>query len=188
MGQEKFDTLLQFFKVLGNESRLKILGLLANEERSVGELAVILGVKEPTVSHHLAMMKELGLVDVRADGNERIYWLDGRYLEETSRDIFSQNGLATLTTELETADAWEQKVLNTFVENGRIRAITTKRKKRQVVLRWLVEHFEMGVKYPEAEMNKRLTNFNPDYAALRRYLVEEGLMQRANGIYWRVEQ
>ena len=187
MAQEQFDQLLQFFKVLGNESRLKILGLLANEERSVGELAVILGVKEPTISHHLAMMKELGLVKVRAAGNERIYRLDGRFLENMSRDMFSQNGLATLTEGMETADAWEQKVLHTFVENGRIRAITTKRKKRLVVLRWLVQKFEMGVQYPEAKMNELLTQYHSDYAALRRYLVEEGLMRREKGIYWRVE-
>ena len=93
MAQEEFDKLLQFFKVLGNESRLKILGLLANDERSVGELAKLLDVKEPTVSHHLAMMKELGLVDVRAEGNERIYRLENKFLETMSKDIFSQDNL-----------------------------------------------------------------------------------------------
>ncbi|MCA9964369.1 MAG: winged helix-turn-helix transcriptional regulator, partial [Anaerolineales bacterium] len=60
---ERFEQLLQFFKVLGNKNRLQILGLLANEERNVGELALMLDLKEPTVSHHLALLKELGLVD-----------------------------------------------------------------------------------------------------------------------------
>jgi hypothetical protein len=188
MGQENFDTLLHFFKVLGNESRLKILGLLANEERSVGELAVILGVKEPTISHHLAMMKELGLVDVRAAGNERIYWLDGRFLEGMSRDIFSQNGLATLVDEVETADAWDSKVLKAFVEDNRLTAIPSKLKKRLVILKWLAEKFEMGQQYPEAQVNGLLAQYHPDYASLRRYLITEGFMQREKGVYWRVEQ
>jgi DNA-binding transcriptional ArsR family regulator len=42
MSDEKFALLLQFFKVIGNESRLKIIGLLANGERNVGELAELL--------------------------------------------------------------------------------------------------------------------------------------------------
>lgn len=39
---ERFEQLLQFFKVLGNKNRLQILGLLANQERNVGELALML--------------------------------------------------------------------------------------------------------------------------------------------------
>jgi len=188
MAQEQFEQLLQFFKVLGNESRLKILGLLANDERSVGELAVILGVKEPTISHHLAMMKGLGLVDVRAVGNERIYWLDGRFLEGMSRDVFSQNGLATLADGVETADAWDRKVLKAFLNGNRLTEIPSKLKKRLVILKWLAEKFEMGVQYPEAQVNELLAQYHPDYAALRRYLVEQGFMQREKGIYWRIEQ
>ena len=92
----EFDQLLQFFRVLGNDSRLKILGFLANGERNVGDLAGLLGVKEPTVSHHLSMMKDLGLVTVRAEGNVRIYGLNVGRLEGMSRDVFSKKGLATL--------------------------------------------------------------------------------------------
>ena len=61
-------SLLAFFKAMANESRLKIVGLLAQRERSVQELAELLALKEPTVSHHLAVLKDLGLVSVRAEG------------------------------------------------------------------------------------------------------------------------
>jgi predicted transcriptional regulator len=185
MGHEDFDKLLQFFKVLGNESRLKILGLLANEERTVGELAELLGVKEPTVSHHLSMMKELGLVDMRAAGNERIYRLENKFLETMSKDIFSQNNLATLVDD-QTENTWEQKVLKTFVENGRITAIPSRYKKRQVILNWLVEKFEHDRRYTEAELSEMLEQYHPDYAALRRYFIETKLMAREKGIYWRI--
>lgn len=46
--------------------------------------------------------------------------------------------------------------------------------------------FEAGRPYPEPEVNERLKQLNPDFAALRRYLVEEGLMARAGGLYRRV--
>lgn len=186
MAQKEFDQLLQFFKVIGNESRLKILGLLANEERSVGELAALLDLKEPTVSHHLAAMKSLGLVGVRAEGNVRIYWLDTRFLERMSKDLFSRDSLATLVDDT-SQDAWEQKVLQTFVDGGRIKELPSRHKKRLVVLTWLANQFEMGVRYSEQEMNERLKQYNPDYASLRRYLIDYQFMRRDRGIYWRVE-
>lgn len=187
MSEEQFATLLQFFKALGNESRLKILGLLANQERSVGELAEFLNLREPTVSHHLAAMKEIGLVDVRAEGNVRIYRLETRALEKMSRDLFSQENLATLATD-EADDGWEQKVFRTYVTNDVLKQIPTQYKKRMVILRWLATKFEMGATYTEKEISERLKQYNPDYAALRRYLVETRLMQRENGVYWRLPE
>lgn len=186
MAQNSFEQLLQFFKILGHESRLQIVGLLANGERSVGELAAALQLTEPTVSHHLAMMKELGLLGSRAVGTTRIYWLDTTFLERMSKDIFSQANLATLVAEEKTEDA-SQKILQTFLEDNRIKEIPAKRQKRLVILQWLVNQFERGVRYPEAEMNSRLKQYHPDFAALRRYLIENGLMQREGGIYWRID-
>jgi DNA-binding transcriptional ArsR family regulator len=186
MTQEKFTQLLQFFKVIGNESRLKILGLLANEERSVGELAALLDLKEPTVSHHLSAMKSLGLVGVRAEGNVRIYWLDTKFLEGMSKDLFSRDSLATLVDDT-SQDAWERKVLQTFLDGDRIKELPSRHKKRLVVLTWLANQFDMDVRYAEQEMNERLKQYNPDYASLRRYMIDYKLMQREKGIYWRVE-
>jgi DNA-binding HxlR family transcriptional regulator len=186
MSNEQFDTLLQFFKVLGNESRLKILGLLANDERSVGELATLLELREPTVSHHLAAMKELGLVDVRADGNVRFYILNTNFLEDLNKDVFSQDHLASLVSE-PTGDAWENRILSLYLDGETIKEIPMKRKKQRVILKWLVQKFEMDRKYHELELNERLRVYNPDVAALRRYMVEEQLMARDNqNIYWRL--
>ena len=186
MAQASFEQLLQFFKILGHESRLQIVGLLANGERSVSELAAALQLTEPTVSHHLAMMKELGLLGSRAVGTTRIYWLDTTFLERMSKDIFSQTNLATLVPEEKAEDA-TQKILQTFLEDNRIKEIPAKRQKRLVILQWLVNQFEHGARYPEAEMNSRLKQYHPDFAALRRYLIENGLMQRAGGVYWRID-
>ncbi|MBX3015403.1 MAG: metalloregulator ArsR/SmtB family transcription factor [Caldilineaceae bacterium] len=186
MAPNNFHQLLQFFKVLGHESRLQIVGLLANGERSVGELAAALQLTEPTVSHHLAMMREVGLLGARAEGTTRIYWLDTGFLERMSKDIFSQENLAHLAPD-EGAESSAEKIRQTFLEDGRIKEIPARRQKRLVVLQWLVNHFEREVRYPEAEMNVRLKQFHPDFAALRRYLIENGLMQREGGLYWRID-
>lgn len=186
MEQEQFTTLLQFFKVLANESRLKLLGHLATGERSVGELAQLVELREPTVSHHLATMKELGLVTVRADGNVRYYRLDNKSLERMSKDVLSRSKLATLVDD-PSSRTWEDRVLQAFVQNGRIKEDPAQAKKRKVVLRWLAEQIEPGVRYNEKEFNELLHQYHPDHATWRRYLVDEGLIRREKGVYWRVE-
>lgn len=186
MSEEQFDNLLQFFKVLGNESRLKIIGLLANDERSVGELAALLELREPTVSHHLNTMKNLGLVEVEAHGNIRNYRLNTSYLEQMNKDIFSQTRLASLVHE-EGNDVWENRMLAFYLDGDRIKAIPSKRKKRLVILNWLVQKFEHGRQYHELQLNALLKQYHPDVASLRRYLVEEKLMARnKENMYWRL--
>lgn len=80
----------------------------------------------------------------------------------------------------------EDRVLETFVDvGGRLTGIPVQRKKRMVVLRWLVEDFQPGRRYEESEVNRIISRRHPDFAALRRYLVDEELMQRRRGVYWR---
>lgn len=79
----------------------------------------------------------------------------------------------------------EEKILSNFVKDGRLVRMPARHGKKLVILRWLVERFEPGVSYPERQVNEILAQVDPDYAALRRYLVDAGLMQRDHGIYWR---
>ena len=183
MTDEQFTRLLQFFQVFSNESRLRLIGHLANGERSVGELAQLLNLKEPTVSHHLAELKELGLVEARAEGNLRIYRLNTRVLEALSKDIFAQPNLAALVPRSELSE--DERILRTWVKNGRLVEIPAQEKKKQVVVRWLADQIDPERRWTEREFNQWLAQFNEDYATLRRYLVDGGYMARENGIYWR---
>jgi hypothetical protein len=82
--------------------------------------------------------------------------------------------------------SYDEKVLEIFVDpGGRLAAIPAQHKKRLAVLRWLAEDFEPGRRYPEAEVNRIISRRHPDFATLRRYLVDEELMQRRRSIYWR---
>src|SRR3569623_1483315 len=80
----------------------------------------------------------------------------------------------------------DARVLQNFLApDGRLRTIPTKHSKLLVVLDHLAQAFEPGRSYPEAEVNEVLQRFPPDYAALRRYLVENGFMTREDNVYWR---
>lgn len=187
MSQEEFQALLQFFKVLADENRLKLLGILANGERNVEKLAALLALKAPTVSHHLAKLKELDLVRMRSDGNTHYYWLNAEALRATNKLLLTPQKMASLVDDVE-GDAWERKILRDFFEGTRLKEIPASPKKRSVVLKWLANQFEYGVFYKEAQVNEILQRHHEDSAYLRRELISigSGLMQRDKGTYWRV--
>lgn len=80
---------MQFFKALANEKRLKMIGVLAGKGCGVEELATILNLKVPTISHHLGILKDLGVVGMRVQGNDHLYRLDADGLEGITKRIFS---------------------------------------------------------------------------------------------------
>ncbi len=83
--------------------------------------------------------------------------------------------------------SFEEQVIFAFVKDDRLVSIPARHKKRLVVIRYLVDRcFPEDRAYPEGEVNQRLALFHPDVAALRRYMVEDGLLTRAAGEYRRV--
>ena len=184
MAIEESDELLMMFKALADESRLKIIGLLATRERSVDELATALKLKPPTVSHHLATLRETGLVKMRAAGTTHVYRFQAETLRELNRRL-APDKLAI--PDAEEGDAWERKVLGDFTEHGRLKAIPAGERKRLVILHWFARKFEPGRRYTELEVNSIIAEFINDFASIRRYLVDHGLMERRASIYWRVE-
>ena len=183
--REELQTLLVYLKTLADEKRLRILGLVANQSRSVEELAALLDLTPPTVSWHLARLKELGLVQMRAEGTSHLYRMNGKGLGRIHKLLGAPERMA-LVGDVEES-AWERKVLGDFLAAGRLKEIPAYRKKRQIILRWLVRQFEEGRTYPEAELNEIIKRYHPDTATLRRELVGEKLMAREHGVYWRIQ-
>ena len=75
------EELVTFFKALADANRLKIVGLLAEKPYSVEELAELLKLKPPTISHHLAKLVEAGLIKSHAESYYNVYQLDQSALE-----------------------------------------------------------------------------------------------------------
>ncbi len=190
MTTQEISTLLQFFKALANENRLKILGVLAQRECSVEELATLLKLKPPTVSHHLSKLKGLGVAAMRKDGNDHLFRLDVDSLHHMSKTVF-----AAITTEKVVAlaegveyEAWERKVLEAFLDGDQIIVLPSGYKKRLVILKWVINFFEEDVKYTEREINEIIQRHYPDSASIRRAFITNGLMERegGGGLYWRI--
>jgi hypothetical protein len=77
-------------------------------------------------------------------------------------------------------------VLRAFIVDGRLVSIPAAQGKRRVILEHIATAFEPGVRYPEREVNAILRSWHADHAALRRYLVDEGFLEREKGVYWRI--
>ena len=79
----------------------------------------------------------------------------------------------------------EVEILSRFFTGRRLKEVPGSRAKRLVILERLAQEFEPGLRYQEPEVNFTLQLWYADYATLRRYLVDEGFMTRADGVYWR---
>lgn len=179
--------LLEFFKALADANRLKIIGLLAQEELSVEQLAEMLEISPSTVSHHLSKLSKAGLVSAKAESYYSVYRFEAKALEEMARRLLASETLPAVVAGVDLA-AYDRKVLKNFLTpDGRIKAFPTQQKKLEVLLRYAAERFESGVRYSEKQVNTMLGELTEDTASLRRDLVDLGYLQRegGGGAYWR---
>jgi len=185
--QTNDEQLLTFFKALADANRLKIVGLLAQQTYSVEQLAALLNLRPPTVSHHLKLLSEAGLVSARTESYYNLYQLEPRVLEQIASQLVAQDGLPNMAGKVD-LEAYDRLVLkNVLLPNGRLKVIPAQRKKREVVLRHILKSFQPGVHYTEKQVNDILARYHEDVATLRREMIIYKLMQRSEGEYWLID-
>jgi hypothetical protein len=170
----------EILRALADPERLSIAGALARSDRSASELAEALGLPVARVRRHLNRLTATGVVRLRED--RRKYRLDDETLRWAAEQVGPprEAGLP-----LGAASEDEEAVLRTFFRNGRLTEIPAKESKRRIVLERIALEFEPGIRYDERTVNAVVGRFHNDHAALRRYLVDEGLLARERGEYWR---
>jgi hypothetical protein len=167
-----------------------IVGHLAHPDRRRVLAALILSastaddVKRATGLGTRAVMTSLTRL---VDSNLVLHDEDGRYwvVEEAFRQAVIDAQAAPAPDEHEGVSANTSRVLRAFVREGRLVSIPAPRSKRLVVLDLIVQDFDPGQRYSERKVNAMLRKWHDDTAALRRYLVDEGLLDRESGEYWR---
>ncbi len=80
--QSLFDNLAEFFKIIGDPTRTKILFALDQNEMCVCDIANVLGMTKSSISHQLATLKKSGIVKSRRDGKEVYYTLDDEHIKQ----------------------------------------------------------------------------------------------------------
>jgi hypothetical protein len=164
--------------LLADPTRLRVVAALALGAGTIEEVASSAGLPLKDVALAARRLGRAGLV--RRDGH-RLELLGDRFQAAARAAAASAPPAEPLSD-----DPAEDAVLSAFVRDGRLTSIPAQHSKRLVVLGHLVRVFEPGVRYPEREVNALLAVWHPDVAALRRYLVDEGLLTREAGVYWRI--
>lgn len=179
------DDALSFFKVLANENRLKMLGLLAQQEYTGEEIATILSIQPATVSHHLARLAEIGLVSARADGYYSVYALRAERLRTLSDEHLSTDAFIRLTNDLD-LQAYENQVLHEYIQSdNQLQEIPNQIKRRKIILAHIVRSFKPGVRYSEGQVDRILGKIYEDPTALRVELLDQKYLTRDEDGYWR---
>ena len=168
-----------FLKTVLDPGRLAVVGLVAAQPVDLVTLCARTGQRERTVLATLAPLIQAGIVE--RDG--ATYVLRAEALRELAADLPQPQAADRRIFFGMTAE--EQAVLGRFFRGERLVEIPTHRAKRLVILERIALDFEPGVRYREPDVNAALQRYHPDYAALRRYLVDEGLLDRNAGEYWR---
>ncbi len=144
--------------------------------RAPGEAAARLEV--PRAGRALARLTSGGLVEQEKDGY--------RLATERFRDALDSLERPTPGEAVGSGLGPEaDRVLRVFLRDGKLVQIPVVHSKRLIVLDYLSRLFEPGEAYPESVVNEKLGAFHPDYAALRRYMVDDEFLHRRDGFYWR---
>lgn len=194
----QLDQLVTFYKAMGDTTRIRILAILANGPLHGQALAGKLGVTPPTITHHMAKLREAALVYERRDKNTIYFYLHEANVKRLSQAIVdvlehAKKGSDESLWEEEGKEAKEGggkpvveslQVLRTFyTADGRLKQIPAQRKKKLIVFEHMVRGLEKGRKYTEAQINEYIRQFHEDYATIRREFVMNHYMYREDGIY-----
>jgi hypothetical protein len=164
--------------LLAEPDRLAVFAAVVLGARSADEVAGATGLTARQVAVALRRLTDRGLVTTIAGG---LVADTGAFKTAVRQAAPVKEPDAALDP-----DPSRAAVLRAFIRDGRLAQLPAVRGKRRVVLEHIATAFEPGRKYPERVVNEVLRAWHPDHATLRRYLVDEGLMAREAGRYWRI--
>ena len=175
---------IAIFKALGDSSRLAMLREIFKGPLCAEELCERLKLAPSTISHHAGKLVKAELLSITKEQQSVIYELSETTINLKIKDLILTESDSTVVDGRK--EAYRKKVLNHFVEFGKLKTIPAQRKKRRIILEQMMSEFEEERKYSEPEVNEILKNWHDDYCYFRRELISEKLLARKKGIYWRV--
>lgn len=167
---------VSLFRLLGDETRYKIICLLYQSDSYVELLAEQLGLTPGTICFHLKKLENAGIVQCSRSQFYIIYSLNKEIFTRTIESFLE------IKTEKNPDELYRQKVLSSFFVGEKLQSIPVQEKKRLIVLERIMSDFTEET-YTEKDVNRMITLHYDDYCTLRRWLVSDGFMSRENEIY-----
>ncbi|MGP4068355.1 DUF2087 domain-containing protein [Halobacillus sp. B29] len=181
----QLDKMVAFHKAAGDPTRLRIIALLRQGPLHGQAIAGKLGLRPPTITHHLKKLKDTGMVYSRRDKNTIYFYLDEKkltFMAEAVTRIGDENVKAD--KEWQVTEKEERQILQSFITvDGKLKQMPSQLKKRVVILAYYVKAFQPGKTYEEKEVNEYIQTFFEDYATVRREWIMHHFMYRENNRY-----
>jgi hypothetical protein len=185
-------SLMMSLQALLDLEMLGVIAALVNGERSLPELSNQFKTTPSLSRGPIGRLIFLEIIEVRhTDGmvfcrlnKERFHTLNGM-VQRLSKELFAGDRPATPVDAAQLAEQ-DRKILQSCFRGDQLYEIPSSPRRLELVLHWLVEQFEMERRYPEKEVNAILKRYHPDFATLRRHLIDHALMERENNVYWRM--
>jgi hypothetical protein len=180
----QLNKIVDFHKALGDLNRVRIIALLQQGQLSGQEIAGKLGLKPPTITHHISKLREVGLIKERRDKNTIYFSINLKILEMSAKSIMTVGTGGNSNMEMSVTEEERSAIINNFfTKDGKLKIYPAQRKKKLVVLAHMIKGLEFGRVYQEKEINEYLKQYHEDYATLRRELIMCQYMYRENSLY-----
>jgi biotin operon repressor len=179
--------LVGLFKALADPTRLRMVGLMVAQDRCGQELANLLRVSPPTISHHLQLLREAGLLQESRQSPYTFYRLDLAKLQKALRQVSDRKGVLAFARDTGLPEE-KRKVLRSFFDGPRLLTIPAQRRKREIVLEEILRRLPRRRSYLEKELSRWIGAIHPDFCTLRREFIMGKYMSRARGRYQLTEK
>ncbi|RWZ60830.1 DUF2087 domain-containing protein [Halobacillus fulvus] len=181
----QLDKMVAFHKAVGDPTRLRIVAMLRQGPLHGQAIAGKLGLRAPTITHHIKRLRDTGMVYSRRDKNTIYFYLDEKKLELMATAILRIGDEQSMKLdELKGTVEEQNKVLANFItKDGKLKNMPSQLKKKLVILSYFVQGFEFGRTYEEKEVNEYILTFFDDYATVRREWIMQQFMYREHNKY-----
>ena len=179
----QLNRLVNFHKTMGDKTRIRIISLLKEGPLHGQAIAGKLGLTPPTISHHIAKLRDIDVIYQRRDKNTIYYHLDEKKLQLMAQAILKLNNQEEASV-FRVEDEEKHKILKNFIQpNGKLKSVPAQHKKKLIILEHLVQGLEIGKTYSEQEINEYIKQYYDDYAWIRREFIMNQFMHRQEGQY-----
>jgi len=176
------DYVVDLFKALADPIRLRIMGLLIEEERCGQELAETLHLAPGTVTHHLQTLRRLGLLTEERRAPYTYVKLDYPKLRRAIVPFLKKERVQQFAAGPD-VDREKRRVLNAFFEGPKLRAIPAQRRKKEIVFEEILRRLPARSSFEEAKLSKLIEEIHPDFCTIRREFIMGRYMERRDGVY-----
>ena len=175
----------KIFGCLADPSRLRIVQALTQGDQYTELLSQVLELSPSTVSFHLKKLEDAGLVRARKEQYYTVYSLNRELYDKSISELAAPEA-SQQDLQQKRAAEYRERVLQSFFENGRLKAIPVQRKKKLICYEKIAERFELGRVYDEKELSAVIAEIHEDYCTIRRDMISEKLLRREGSSYVRI--